>query len=90
MAQITSGRVVYSRTVQPAEYESRRVEVELAFVIEDNEDPDQAIREVAAIVRREALALVHQPDRVAPEPARVAPVPGRVGRRKFQARGRDE
>ena len=31
--QITGGRVVYSRTVQPAQFESKRCEVELSFVL---------------------------------------------------------
>ncbi|MDP2659127.1 MAG: hypothetical protein Q8R28_00145, partial [Dehalococcoidia bacterium] len=40
--QVTSGRVVYSRTVQPASYESERAEVELAFVVEDGADAGAA------------------------------------------------
>lgn len=58
MAQATSGRVAYSRTVQPAQYESKRAEVELAFVIEDDEDPAEVIRSIGAVVRDECLALV--------------------------------
>lgn len=44
MAQVTSGRVAYSRTAQPAQYESKRAEVEFAFVVEDGEDPEAAAR----------------------------------------------
>ena len=61
MPQITSGRVVYSRTVQPAQYESKRAEVELAFVVEDGEsaeDAVDAVDAVAKIVKRKALEIV--------------------------------
>lgn len=58
MAQITSGRVVYSRTVQPADYESKRGEVELSFVLEDGEEAADAVRAAGAIARAEALALI--------------------------------
>ena len=58
MPQITSGRVVYSRTVQPAEYESKRAEVELAFVVEDGESAEDAVSAVAKIVKRKALEIV--------------------------------
>lgn len=58
MAQVTSGRVAYSRTVQPAQYESKRAEAELAFVVEDGEDPAAVVREIGAMVRAECLALV--------------------------------
>lgn len=35
MTQITGGRVVYGRTVQPAQYESKKAEVEFTFAVED-------------------------------------------------------
>lgn len=56
--QITSGRVVFSRTVQPAQYESARGECELSFIIEEGEELDAVIDEVSAIVKEKALALV--------------------------------
>ncbi len=58
MAQVTSGRVVYSRTVQPAQYESKRAEVELSFILDDNEDEAEAIRGVGRTARVECLRLV--------------------------------
>ena len=64
LPQVTSGRVVYSRTVQPAQYESKRAEVEFAFAVEDGEDPGQAAREAGELARREVHALL-----AAPEPA---------------------
>ena len=59
--QITSGRVVYSRTVQPANYESERAEVELAFVVEDGTDVVRAgaiAGEVLEVARSQVLAAV--------------------------------
>ena len=35
MTQITGGRIMYGRTVQPAQYESKKAEVEFAFAVED-------------------------------------------------------
>lgn len=58
MPEITSGRVVYARTVQPAQYESKRVEAELSFVVAAGEDPAAALAEVGALVRTGALELV--------------------------------
>ena len=59
--QVTSGRVVYSRTVQPANYESERAEVELAFVVEDGADAERAgaiAAEVLGVARSQVLAAV--------------------------------
>jgi hypothetical protein len=56
--QITGGRVVYSRTVQPAQYESKRGEVELTFVLAEGEDLGAALDEVADLVKAKALDMV--------------------------------
>lgn len=56
--QVTSGRVGYSRTVQPAQYESERAEVEVAFVVAEDEDPADAIAEAAAVAKEQALAVL--------------------------------
>ena len=48
MTQVMSGRVVFSRTIQPANYESARAEVEMSFVLAEGEDPAEAVREVGA------------------------------------------
>ena len=58
MVQVTGGRVVYSRTVQPASYESKKAEVELSFVLDDGEKLEKALKETAELVKREALELV--------------------------------
>ena len=80
--QITSGRVVYSRTVQPANYESERAEVELAFVVEDGADAARTgaiVAEVLEVARSQVLAAVgpgHKPK------SRVARSAGRFSSRE--------
>ena len=71
---ITSGRVIYSRTVQPAQHESERAEVELAFAVEDGHP---AI-EVAAAAMAEAKALILET--VGPGARKVARSGGRFSR----------
>lgn len=63
MATVTSGRVSYSRKVQPAQYESEGAEVELAFVLDEGEDPATAIDEIGAIAKEGALRFVGVTDR---------------------------
>jgi 2-keto-4-pentenoate hydratase len=58
MPQISGGRVVYSRTTQPAQYESKRAEVELAFVLADNEDIGDTIADLLDQVRKEVHTAV--------------------------------
>lgn len=58
MAQITSGRVVYSRKVQPAQFESEGAEVEFAFVLEDGEDAASAASQAGAAAKASALDLL--------------------------------
>lgn len=48
MAQITGGRVCYSRTVQPAQYESKKVEAELFFAVDEGEDHTAIFSRAAA------------------------------------------
>lgn len=54
--QITSGRVAYSRTVQPAQFESERAEVELSFVVEEGRDVGDLVDSVLAVAKERALA----------------------------------
>lgn len=56
--QVTSGRVVYARTVQPANFESERAEVELHFVVVDGEDPSTAAANAMAVAKRQALETI--------------------------------
>lgn len=56
--QITGGRVCFSRTVQPAPYESKKGDVELSFMLDDNESIDDALNEVKDICKEHVLELV--------------------------------
>lgn len=58
MPQITSGRVVFSRTVQPAQFESKRSEVELSFVLAEGEELGKTLEDIGVLVKAEALKLV--------------------------------
>jgi hypothetical protein len=58
MVQITQGKVIYSRTIQPAQYESKKAEVELTFVLAEGEDLGNALDETAEIVKAKALEMV--------------------------------
>jgi len=58
MAEATSGRVVYSRTVHPASYESERAEVELAFVVAEGEDASEIAAYWGHAAKTQALALI--------------------------------
>lgn len=61
MATVTGGKVAFSRTVQPASYESARAEAELAFVCDEGEDPAAVMREWGAKVRAAALEMLEMP-----------------------------
>ncbi len=56
--QITCGRVVYSRTVQPAQYESKKAEMELSFVLAEGEKLSDTLAKVGDIVKQNVLDLV--------------------------------
>ena len=58
MAQITSGRVVFARTVQPANFESKRAEVELSFVLAEGEELKDTLEKVGLQCRAAVLDLV--------------------------------
>ncbi len=58
MAKITSGRVVFSKTIQDAQFEPRRAEVELTFMVGEGEDVGEAVRAAGEEARAQAMALV--------------------------------
>jgi hypothetical protein len=58
MAQITGGKITYARTIQPAQYESKRAEVELTFVLAEGEDLGNTLDDVARKVKTKALQMV--------------------------------
>lgn len=56
--QITNFKVSFSRSVQPASYESAKAEVEFAGIIDDGENPAQMTANALALAKRQALAAV--------------------------------
>jgi hypothetical protein len=53
--QITSGRVVYRRTIQPVQFESKSAEIELSFSLAEGEELGDALVEIMEIAREEVL-----------------------------------
>lgn len=62
--QITRGKITFGRTVQPAQYESKRADVELEFVLAEGEKLGAALDDVGKIVKDKCLEMVglRQPD----------------------------
>lgn len=60
---ITGGKVVYSRTIQVAQFEPKRAEVEISFEVKDGEVFDQVLSEAMDIARQQTIFLVNQRDR---------------------------
>jgi hypothetical protein len=59
---ITSGRVLFSRTIQVAQFEPKRAEVEISFEVKDGEVFDELLQEAKHIARVESIALVKMRD----------------------------
>jgi hypothetical protein len=58
MPQYTGGKVSFSRTVQPVQYESKKAEVEISFIPDDGEDVEAALEEAGRLVVNRTLAMV--------------------------------
>lgn len=56
--KVTSGRVSFSRKVQPADFESKGATVELAFEVEDGDDVEDVLLELGPVARRHVLRLI--------------------------------
>ena len=54
--KITSGRVVYARTFRTADYESIRVEAEIAYDLDPDDDPAVAQAEAFEVAKAEVRA----------------------------------
>lgn len=55
---LVGGKITYSRTIQVAQFEPRKAEVEISFEVGEGELLDDLIQEARAIAREEANALV--------------------------------
>lgn len=58
MSQITGGKISYGRTVQPAQYESKKAEIELTFVLAEGEKLGSTLDHAAEIAKNKVLELV--------------------------------
>lgn len=58
MPTITGGKVVFSRTVQPADYESKKAEIELTFTVGEDEDHLEAAASVMVDAQNIVLVAV--------------------------------
>lgn len=58
MSQITGGKVTYGRTVQPAQYESKRADIELTFTLAEGERLGDTLEAVGKIVKDKVLEMV--------------------------------
>ena len=76
--QITGGRVVFSRSVQPAQYESKKAEVEITFAVPEGAVLGDFLDKAGAMAQDKALELVGlkkgpQVAQPAQEPTKTAP-----------------
>jgi hypothetical protein len=56
--RVTSGRILYSKTIQERQFEPKHAEVELTFELPDGADLNQALEEVSVTCKEEARVLV--------------------------------
>jgi hypothetical protein len=68
MGQITGGTVNFGRTVQPAQYESKKADVTLTFVLAEGEDMGEMLNHVA-LAQAKALEMVGLKAQAASAPA---------------------
>lgn len=55
---ITSGRVMFSKTIQERQFEPKHAEVEISFTVGEGELLGELLDEAKDIVKQEALGLV--------------------------------
>lgn len=75
MAQITGGSVTFGRTVQPAQYESKKSEVTITFAVAEDDKPEDALAilgRVKELAQTTALEMVGLKPKAA-EPVAAAP-----------------
>lgn len=69
---ITGGKVTFGRTVQPAQYETKRAEVEIFFSIPEGASADvgqDMLTQAATMAKSKALEMVGLKEATAPAPA---------------------
>jgi hypothetical protein len=58
MPQITAGKISFARSVQPAQYETKKAEVELSFSLAEGEELGAWLDDVAAKAQAKALEMI--------------------------------
>lgn len=56
--QITGGKVIFARSVQPAQYETKKAEVEITFVLAEGENLGATLDTAASLAQNKALEMV--------------------------------
>lgn len=78
---IVAGKVVIGRTTKPADYESKKAEIELSFALPENSTDEHANAAIHAVTAL-ALSHVHGILGLAPQPAGAAPAkPAAAGKK---------
>jgi hypothetical protein len=62
--QITNGSVTFGRSIRPADFENKRAEVTLAFVVEEGETPEEAITKAGEMAQRHCMELLRKPESI--------------------------
>ncbi len=74
MGQITGGRVVYGRTAQPAQYESKKAEAEFSYVVAEGEDHAPLMEQAMMLAKAKVHEMLGLPaDKVSTAAASKAP-----------------
>jgi hypothetical protein len=85
---ITSGRVVFSRKVAPAQYESKTAEVELTFILAEDEELGDTLDVVGQQAKAKALELVGLKSSVEAAAPTPGPAPEKLDMRTKEAKAK--
>jgi hypothetical protein len=55
---VTGGKISFSRTVRPADFESKSSTVELSFVLDDGDTLETVLSDLGKVAQAKALELV--------------------------------
>lgn len=83
--QITGGKVSFSRSVQPAQYESKKAEVEITFTLAEGEALGTTLDLAAATAQNKALEMVGLQKPPAAVVAVAPPGAGQIGTKEAAA-----
>ncbi len=64
MVQITNGSVTFARSIKPADYETKRAEYTLNFVLDEGEGVDDALSVAGHFAQQHTLKLLAKEERI--------------------------